>query len=67
MADINKFRRTKKLEALLNWAETVLEFLDVFEGSFEDDDTANEAMHLQKRGLDLGLSKKGEAAECDQV
>ena len=57
MADINKFRRTKNLEALLDWAETVLEFLDVFEGSFEEDETAQEGLALQEQGLNLGLSR----------
>jgi hypothetical protein len=42
---------------LLDWAETVLEFLDVFEGSFEEDETAQEGLALQEQGLNLGLSR----------
>ncbi len=44
-----------QLKRLKEWGGKVVEFLDNFEGSFEDDEVANEALSLQKEGLNLGL------------
>lgn len=52
---------------LQTWGGKIVEFLDNFEGSFEEDELAQEALALQKEGLKLGLvrvfpSEKEEAA-----
>lgn len=40
---------------LQHWGGKIVEFLDNFEGSYEEDDLAQEALSLQKEGLKLGL------------
>lgn len=45
----------ERLAALENWGGRVAEFLDYFDGSFEDDEGAQEAQALQEEGLKLGL------------
>lgn len=42
---------------LQHWGGRIVEFLDSFEGSFEDDELANEGLKLQKAGLKLGLKR----------
>jgi len=40
---------------LQHWGGKVVEFLDNYEGSFEEDELAIEALALQRSGLKLGL------------
>lgn len=44
-------------DKLQRWGGKIIEFLDSFEGSFEEDELTSEALDLQEEGLNLGLQR----------
>jgi hypothetical protein len=44
-------------DKLQQWGGKVVEFLDSFEGSFEEDDLASEGLKIQREGFKLGLRR----------
>jgi len=47
----------QSFKKLQHWGGKIIEFLDSFECSFEDDELAQEALSLQEEGLNLGLKR----------
>ncbi len=54
LSDLEAIQVRDKLQL---WGGKIVEFLDNFEASFEDDELAQEALALQEEGLNLGLKR----------
>jgi hypothetical protein len=54
------------LNRLEHWGGKMIEFMDNYEGNFEDDELAQEALALQGEGFNLGLKRFYPSPEEDE-